>query len=42
VPVALARVLAAVLPRSTVHWIPGEGHFFVFDHAAQVYAALRG
>ncbi|MGY1823136.1 alpha/beta fold hydrolase [Geodermatophilus sp. SYSU D00079] len=41
VPVALARVLAALLPRSTVHWVPGEGHFFVFDHAAQVYAALR-
>ncbi|MBB3083887.1 alpha/beta fold hydrolase [Geodermatophilus sabuli] len=42
VPAALARVLGAMLPRSTVHWVPGGGHFFVFDHAAEVYAVLRG
>src|SRR5918998_48359 len=31
-PVALGRVLAAVLPDCTAHWFPGEGHFLVFDH----------
>ncbi|SNS17102.1 Pimeloyl-ACP methyl ester carboxylesterase [Geodermatophilus pulveris] len=41
VPVALGRVLAAMLPRCTPHWLPGEGHFAVFDHAAEVHAALR-
>jgi hypothetical protein len=24
-----------------VHWFAGEGHFLVFDHAEEVYAALR-
>jgi pimeloyl-ACP methyl ester carboxylesterase len=41
VPVALARVLTAMLPDSSPHWFPGEGHFLVFDHAEEVYAALR-
>ena len=41
VPVALGRVLAAMLPGRTGHWFPGEGHFLVFDHAQEVYAALR-
>ena len=41
VPVALGRVLAAMLPRCTAHWLAGEGHFAVFDHAEEVYAALR-
>jgi pimeloyl-ACP methyl ester carboxylesterase len=41
VPVALGRVLAAMLPSRTGHWFPGEGHFLVFDHAQEVYAALR-
>ncbi|MFW3172158.1 alpha/beta fold hydrolase [Geodermatophilus sp. CPCC 206100] len=41
VPVALGRVLTAMLPRATGHWLGGEGHFAVFDHAAEVYAALR-
>jgi pimeloyl-ACP methyl ester carboxylesterase len=41
VPAALGRALAAMLPRRTTHWFPGEGHFLVFDHAAEVYAALR-
>ncbi len=40
VPVGLGRVLAAMLPRCTVHWLVGEGHFAVFDHAAEVYGAL--
>ncbi len=41
VPVALGRVLAHMLPTCTPHWLGGEGHFFVFDHAAEVYGALR-
>ncbi len=41
VPVALGRVLSAMLPNCTPHWFSGEGHFLVFDHAEQVYAALR-
>ncbi|RFU20835.1 alpha/beta fold hydrolase [Geodermatophilus marinus] len=42
VPVPLGRALAAMLPRCSAHWFPGEGHFLVFDHAERVYAALRG
>ena len=41
VPLSLGQVLAAMLPRCTTHWFPGEGHFLVFDHAEEVYAALR-
>ena len=41
VPAGLGRVLAAMLPRCTAHWLVGEGHFAVFDHAAEVYAELR-
>ena len=41
VPVAMGQVLSAMLPDATGHWFPGEGHFLVFDHAEQVYAALR-
>ncbi|MGR7026940.1 alpha/beta fold hydrolase [Geodermatophilus sp. URMC 62] len=40
VPVALGRALAAMLPRVSAHWLSGEGHFLVFDHAREVYAAL--
>jgi pimeloyl-ACP methyl ester carboxylesterase len=40
VPVTLGRVLAAMLPDCTAHWFRGEGHFLVFDHAEEVYAAL--
>jgi hypothetical protein len=25
----------------TVHWLVGEGHFAVSDHAAEVYGSLR-
>ncbi|MGY1710870.1 alpha/beta fold hydrolase [Geodermatophilus sp. SYSU D00758] len=42
VPVPLGRALAAMLPRCSAHWFPGEGHFLVYDHAERVYAALRG
>jgi pimeloyl-ACP methyl ester carboxylesterase len=41
VPVSLGRVLGAMLPVSSAHWFPGEGHFLVFDHAPEIYAALR-
>jgi pimeloyl-ACP methyl ester carboxylesterase len=40
VPVALGRVLAAMLPSCAAHWIAGEGHFLVFDHAREVYGSL--
>ena len=40
VPVALGRVLAAMLPHCTAHWYAGEGHFLVFDHAREIYGAL--
>ncbi|SFF93344.1 alpha/beta fold hydrolase [Blastococcus tunisiensis] len=40
VPAALGQVLAGMLPRCNAHWFPGEGHFLVFDHADEVYAAL--
>jgi hypothetical protein len=29
-----------MLPSCTAHWLVGEGHFAVFDHAAEVYRAL--
>ncbi|TQN42794.1 pimeloyl-ACP methyl ester carboxylesterase [Blastococcus colisei] len=41
VPVSLGQVLVAMLPHCTAHWFPGEGHFLVFDHAEEIYAALR-
>jgi pimeloyl-ACP methyl ester carboxylesterase len=41
VPAVLGRVLTTMLPDATVHWFAGEGHFAVFDHAAEVYAALH-
>ncbi|MFD2091102.1 alpha/beta fold hydrolase [Blastococcus deserti] len=41
VPAAFGQVLGAMLPDCAVHWFPGEGHFLVFDHAQEVYAALR-
>ncbi|MCF6507438.1 alpha/beta hydrolase [Blastococcus sp. MG754426] len=41
VPVVLGQVLSAMLPRCSARWLPGEGHFLVFDHAEEVYAALR-
>jgi pimeloyl-ACP methyl ester carboxylesterase len=41
VPPAYGRVLSAMLPDCSAHWLGGEGHFFVFDHAEEVYAALR-
>jgi hypothetical protein len=29
-----------MLPHSTVHWVTGEGHFLVFDHAEEAHATL--
>jgi pimeloyl-ACP methyl ester carboxylesterase len=40
VPVALGRVLSAMLPDCSAHWFAGEGHFLVFDRAEQIYAQL--
>jgi pimeloyl-ACP methyl ester carboxylesterase len=41
VPVSLGRALSAMLPSSSAHWLRGEGHFLVFDHAEEIYATLR-
>jgi pimeloyl-ACP methyl ester carboxylesterase len=41
VPVSLGRLLAAMLPTGAGHWVRGEGHFLVFDHAERIYAGLR-
>jgi pimeloyl-ACP methyl ester carboxylesterase len=41
VPASMGRVLSAMLPNCSAHWFPGEGHFLVFDHADEIYAALR-
>jgi len=41
VPASLGRVLSAMLPNCSAHWYPGEGHFLVFDHAEEIYSALR-
>ena len=41
VPVSMGRMLSAMLPDCSAHWFPGEGHFLVFDHAREVYAALH-
>jgi pimeloyl-ACP methyl ester carboxylesterase len=41
VPVALGRVLGAMLPNASAHWFAGEGHFLVFDHAEEIYRRLR-
>jgi pimeloyl-ACP methyl ester carboxylesterase len=42
VPVSLGRMLSAMLPDCSAHWLSGEGHFLVFDHAEEIYAALKG
>ncbi|TYP81103.1 alpha/beta fold hydrolase [Blastococcus xanthinilyticus] len=42
VPVVLGQVLSAMLPDSSGHWLAGEGHFLVFDHAEEIYRTLRG
>jgi pimeloyl-ACP methyl ester carboxylesterase len=41
VPVALGRVLGAMLPNASAHWFAGEGHFLVFDHAEEIYRRLQ-
>ena len=41
VPVSVGRVLSAMLPDCSAHWVPREGHFLVFDHGEEIYAALR-
>jgi pimeloyl-ACP methyl ester carboxylesterase len=41
VPVALGRVLGAMLPDASAHWFAGEGHFLVFDHAEEIYRRLQ-
>jgi pimeloyl-ACP methyl ester carboxylesterase len=36
IPVAHARALAATIPNPTLHLCPGEGHWLLADHMAQV------
>ena len=40
VPVVLGQVLSTMLPDSSGHWLAGEGHFLVFDHAEEIYRTL--
>ena len=40
VPVVLGQVLSAMLPDCSAHWVAGEGHFLVFDHAEEIYRSL--
>ena len=40
VPVVLGQVLSAMLPDCSAHWVPGEGHFLVFEHAQDIYGTL--
>jgi pimeloyl-ACP methyl ester carboxylesterase len=40
VPVAIARRLAATIPRCHARFMPGAGHFWVFDHLDEVVCAL--
>jgi pimeloyl-ACP methyl ester carboxylesterase len=41
VPAPLAQVLAAGLRHPSKHWLDGEGHFLVFNHAKEIYASLN-
>ena len=40
VPVALARRLARQIPHCRAHFVPTAGHFWLFDHSAEVLATL--
>jgi pimeloyl-ACP methyl ester carboxylesterase len=40
VPAVSGRALAAVLPDCSPHFYRDEGHFLVFDHAEEVFAAV--
>ncbi|WP_104524468.1 alpha/beta fold hydrolase [Blastococcus atacamensis] len=40
VPVVLGQVLSTMLPDCAAHWMAGEGHFLVFDHARDIYRTL--
>jgi pimeloyl-ACP methyl ester carboxylesterase len=40
VPVAIARRLAARIPTCRARFVPGAGHFWLFDHCAEVLATL--
>jgi hypothetical protein len=40
VPVVLGQVLSTMLPTCSAHWMAGEGHFLVFDHARDIYRTL--
>ncbi|CCG03796.1 alpha/beta fold hydrolase [Blastococcus saxobsidens] len=42
VPLVLGQLLSAMLPNCEGHWVAGEGHFLVFDHAEEIYATLLG
>ena len=42
VPIPNARILAARIPRATLHVVVGGGHLFLLNHAAESAAAIRG
>lgn len=41
-PIAMARALAAVIPGCATRFLPGEGHFVVIDHYADILADVLG
>ena len=40
VPVAMGRHLAAAIPDCRAEFIPGAGHYFVFDHIGPILDAM--
>jgi pimeloyl-ACP methyl ester carboxylesterase len=42
VPRLNARMLARLIPRSELHLVPGAGHLWALDHAAQSAALIEG
>jgi pimeloyl-ACP methyl ester carboxylesterase len=40
VPCAMGRCLSGALPACRSRYLPGEGHFLIFDHLEEVFAAV--
>lgn len=40
VPPAMARYFARLIPNARAHFFPGEGHFMIVSHAAEIFTTL--
>lgn len=40
-PIPMAHHMAAAFPDPTTHFLPGEGHFLILDHYAEILAEAR-